>query len=222
VFVAFVLFAIFVSLFIFIKTSGSKSNTFLLVGLCNSGKTVMFQQLREGLFIDTVTSMKENEGLCVVQAPETRHSNLVHLVDIPGSERIRPKLFDFLPITRGIIFVVDSTELDRGISEFLFSLLTNKIINRNKIPFLIACNKKDIITAHHQTSIRNQLQKEIEKLRQTRKLIPVQNQDEAEDIPLGMDGESFVFDHLDNEVTFCECSAKQGSLEQVVQFLDKY
>ena len=34
----------------------------------------------------------------------------VHVVDVPGHSRLRPKLDDFLPQAAGIVFVVDALE----------------------------------------------------------------------------------------------------------------
>jgi len=34
----------------------------------------------------------------------------VHVVDVPGHSRLRPKLDEFLPQAAGVVFVVDSVE----------------------------------------------------------------------------------------------------------------
>lgn len=34
----------------------------------------------------------------------------VHIVDVPGHSRLRPKLDEFLPQAAGIVFVVDAVE----------------------------------------------------------------------------------------------------------------
>lgn len=36
--------------------------------------------------------------------------NPVHLVDVPGHSRLRPKVDEFLPRAAGVIFVVDSVD----------------------------------------------------------------------------------------------------------------
>jgi signal recognition particle receptor subunit beta len=38
----------------------------------------------------------------------------IQLVDVPGHERLRFRYADFMPIARGIIFVVDSTTVGRS------------------------------------------------------------------------------------------------------------
>ncbi|KAG7536830.1 Small GTPase superfamily ARF/SAR type [Arabidopsis suecica] len=39
--------------------------------------------------------------------------NPVHLVDVPGHSRLRPKLEEFLPQAAAIVFVVDALETDK-------------------------------------------------------------------------------------------------------------
>ena len=46
----------------------------------------------------------------------------MHLVDVPGHSRLRPKLDEFLPLAAGIVFVVDALEFlpnCRAASEYL-------------------------------------------------------------------------------------------------------
>ena len=51
----------------------------------------------------------------------------VHIVDVPGHSRLRPKLDEFLPLAAGIVFVVDAVEFlpnVRAASEYvLFGFL---------------------------------------------------------------------------------------------------
>jgi signal recognition particle receptor subunit beta len=65
--------------------------------------------------VDSVSSMTSDED--TVQINQKK----VNLIDVPGHERLRSRLWrDFLPIARGIVFVVDSVELSsnlRPISE---------------------------------------------------------------------------------------------------------
>lgn len=48
----------------------------------------------------------------------------VHIVDVPGHSRLRPKLDEFLPQAAGIVFVVDALEFlpnVRAASEYVQS-----------------------------------------------------------------------------------------------------
>lgn len=72
------------------------------------------------------------------------------IVDMPGHDRIRYRYVDFLPVTRSIVFVVDSTTLSRQIrpvAEYLYDVLAKSEVQKQRTPILIACNKSDMITA---------------------------------------------------------------------------
>ncbi|XP_076945230.1 uncharacterized protein LOC143616222 [Bidens hawaiensis] len=89
------------------------SNTIVLTGLSGGGKTVLFDQLRDGSSHQgTVTSMEPNEGLFVLNSETSKKGKIkaVHLVDVPGHSRLRPKLDKYLPRAAGIVFVVDAVE----------------------------------------------------------------------------------------------------------------
>lgn len=50
----------------------------------------------------------------------------VHIVDVPGHSRLRPKLDEFLPQAAGIVFVVDALEFlpnCRAASEYVHHTL---------------------------------------------------------------------------------------------------
>lgn len=52
--------------------------------------------------------------------------NPVHIVDVPGHSRLRPKLDEFLPQAAGIVFVVDALEFlpnCRAASEYVHRAL---------------------------------------------------------------------------------------------------
>lgn len=103
-----------------------KSNTIVLAGLTGSGKTVLFYQLRDGSSHQgTVTSMDPNEGTFVLHSETTKKGKIkpVHLVDVPGHSRLRPKLDEYMPQAAGVVFVVDSLEFlpnCRAAAEYLY------------------------------------------------------------------------------------------------------
>ncbi|WJX12651.1 hypothetical protein P8452_03122 [Trifolium repens] len=54
----------------------------------------------------------------------------VHIVDVPGHSRLRPKLDEYLPQAVGIVFVVDALDFLPNCgasSEYLYDLLTKAI-----------------------------------------------------------------------------------------------
>ncbi|XP_076945244.1 uncharacterized protein LOC143616241 [Bidens hawaiensis] len=199
------------------------SNTIVLTGLSGGGKTVLFYQLRDGSSHQgTVTSMEPNEGLFVLNSETSKKGKIkvVHLVDVPGHSRLRPKLDKYLSRAAGIVFVVDAVEFlpnCRAASEYLYDILTKASVVKNKIPLLIFCNKVDKVTAHTKEFIRKQLEKEIDKLRTSRKA--VSDADISNEFTLGVTGEAFSFSQCVNKVTVAEASALTGEILPLEQFI---
>ncbi|KAJ0095970.1 hypothetical protein Patl1_16097 [Pistacia atlantica] len=204
----------------------SKSNTIVLSGLSGSGKTVIFYQLRDGSYHQgTVTSMEPNEGTFVLHTESSKKGKVkpVHLVDVPGHSRLRPKLEEFLHQAAGIVFVVDAVEFlpnCRAASEYLYDILTNSIVVKKKVPVLICCNKADKVTAHSKEFIRKQMEKEIDKLRASRSAIS--EADVTNDFTLGIPGEAFAFSQCHNKVTVAEASGLTGEISQIEQFIREH
>ncbi|CAH2073980.1 unnamed protein product [Thlaspi arvense] len=187
----------------------TKSNTVLLSGLSGGGKTVLFYQLRDGSSHQgTVTSMEPNEGTFVLHSEKAKKGNIkpVHLVDVPGHSRLRPKLEEFLPQAAAIVY--------------LYDILTNANVVKKKIPVLLCCNKTDKLTAHTKEFIRKQMEKEIEKLRASRSA--VSTADIANDFTIGIEGEAFSFSHCYNKVTVAEASGLNGETVQIQDFIREY
>uniref|UniRef100_A0A5B7C6T5 Signal recognition particle receptor subunit beta n=1 Tax=Davidia involucrata TaxID=16924 RepID=A0A5B7C6T5_DAVIN len=204
----------------------TKFNTIVLTGLSGSGKTVLFYQLRDGSSHQgTVTSMEPNEGTFVLHSEMTKEGKIkpVHIVDVPGHSRLRPKLDEFLPRAAGIVFVVDALEFlpnCRAASEYLYDILTRASVVKKKIPVLILCNKVDKVTAHTKEFIRKQLEKEIDKFRASRTAISAA--DVANEYTLGVPGEAFAFSQCHNKVTVAEASGLTGDISQLEQFIREY
>ncbi|CAL9223518.1 unnamed protein product [Arabidopsis halleri] len=204
----------------------TKSNTVLLCGLSGSGKTMLFFQLRDGSSHQgAVTSMEPNESTFVLHNENTRKGKVkpVHLVDVPGHSRLRSKLEEYLPRAAAVVFVVDALEFlpnIRAASEYLYDILTDASIVKNKIPVLLCCNKTDKVTAHTKEFIRKQMEKEIEKLRVSRSAISTA--DIANDFTLGIEGEVFSFSHCQNKVTVAEASGLTGETDQVHEFIREH
>ncbi|WCJ43376.1 P-loop containing nucleoside triphosphate hydrolases superfamily protein [Euphorbia peplus] len=216
---------IFSTLFLLIirLSKRRKSNTIVLTGLSGSGKTILFYQLRDGSpHQGTVTSMEPNEGIFILHSEASKKGKVkpVHLVDVPGHSRLRLKLDEFLPQAAGIVFIVDALEFLpnlRGVSEYLYDILTKATVVKRKVPVLICCNKTDKVTAHSKEFIRKQLEKEIDKLRTSRSR--VSEADIADDFTLGIPGEAFSFSHCSNKVTVAESSGLNGDISEVEQFI---
>ncbi|VDO45289.1 unnamed protein product [Onchocerca flexuosa] len=82
---------IFISVLAYIlKKRLTRANTILIVGLCDSGKTMLFSKLINPKYNpETYTSLKENR----CEDVSITNDKLVTLVDFPGSERLRKHLF---------------------------------------------------------------------------------------------------------------------------------
>ncbi|KAE8023490.1 hypothetical protein FH972_009179 [Carpinus fangiana] len=223
--VAVLLFTTLVLLFIRVLKR-AKSNTIVLTGLTGSGKTVLYYQLRDGSSHQgTVTSMEPNEGTFVLHSETVKEGKVkpVHLVDVPGHSRLRPKLDEFLPQAAGIVFVVDALEFlpnCRAASEYLYDILTKASVVNKKIPVLLLCNKTDKVTAHTKEFIRKQMEKEIDKLRASRSAISAA--DISSDFTLGVPDEVFSFSQCHNKVTVAEASGLTGETSQVEQFIREH
>ncbi|XP_042500776.1 signal recognition particle receptor subunit beta-like isoform X2 [Macadamia integrifolia] len=203
----------------------TKYNTIVLAGLSGSGKTVLFHRLQDGsLPQGTVTSMDPNEGDFVLHSESSKvKMKHVHLVDVPGHPRLRPKLYEYLPQTAGLIFVVEALEFlpnCRAAAEYLYDILTNASVVKRKIPVLILCNKTDKVTAHTKEFIKKQLEKEIDKLRASRNAISAA--DISNEFTLGNIGEAFSFSQCHNKVTIAEASGLTGDVVQAEQFIREH
>ncbi|KAG9154812.1 hypothetical protein Leryth_020089 [Lithospermum erythrorhizon] len=201
------------------------SNTIVLTGLCGSGKTVLFYQIKDGSSHQgTVTSMESNEDTFTL-ASETMKSRIkpVHVVDFPGHSRLRPKLDNFLPQAAGVVFVVDAVEFlpnCRAAAEYLYDILTNASVIKKRVPVLLLCNKVDKVTAHTKEFIRKQLEKEIDKLRASR--TAVSSADIATEFTLGVPGEAFAFSQCSNKVVIGEASGLTGETSQLEMFIREH
>ncbi|CAN0923970.1 Signal recognition particle receptor subunit beta, partial [Linum grandiflorum] len=200
-----------------------KPNTIVLSGLSGSGKTVLFYQLRDGSSHQgAVTSMEPNEGTFSLHSEAGKELKVrpVHVVDVPGHPRLWPKLDEFLPKAAGIVFVVDALEFlpnVHAVSEYLYDILTKASVVSKKVPVLICCNKTEKVTAHSKEFIFKQLEKEIDKLRQSRS--SVSDADVANDHTLGVSGKPFSFSQCTNKVSVGEASGLTGKIADVEQFI---
>ncbi|KAF9436288.1 hypothetical protein BGZ76_004351 [Entomortierella beljakovae] len=196
-------------------TKRNTKNTILLTGLPFAGKTVTYYMIAHNKSVETVTSIKENE----IDIALNEGQKPIHLVDVPGHERLRFKFSEFMPITRAVVFVVDSSTVSRQtrlLAEYLYDILSDKFAQSERIPVLIACNKSDLLTSSKKERIQTLLETEINKLRQTRTAaLDTQDSDENETVYLGFEGKDFSFQDLENDVEFIEYSAESKDVEGI-------
>uniref|UniRef100_A0ACD5Y8L0 Uncharacterized protein n=1 Tax=Avena sativa TaxID=4498 RepID=A0ACD5Y8L0_AVESA len=204
----------------------SKSNTIVLSGLSGSGKTILFYQLRDGsAHQGTVTPMEHNNDTFVLHSELERKGKVkpVHIVDVPGHARLKPKLDEFLPQAAGVVFVVDAQDFlssMQAAAEYLYDILTKATVVKKRVPVLIFCNKTDKVTAHSKEFIKKQLEKEVNKLRESRNAIS--SADITDEVQLGVPGEAFNFSQCQNNVTVAEGAGLTGNVSAVEQFIREH
>lgn len=191
-------------------TSKTVRSAVLLVGLCDSGKTLLFSRLLSGKYKRTQTSITDSSA--PYKTKNDRGSTWT-LIDLPGHDSLRPQYLEkFKSAARAIVFVVDSAIFQkevRDVAEFLYVLVTDAVLSRNAPDLLVACNKQDIAMAKSAKLIQQQLEKELNTLRVTRSAaLSSQDGSVGGATYLGKKGKDFEFSQLPMKVEFLECSAR--------------
>ncbi|XP_050821199.1 serotransferrin [Gopherus flavomarginatus] len=213
------LLAVALTLLVWKLIQGRKSSrrTVLLVGLCDSGKTLLFVRLLTGTYRNTQTSITDSSAVYRVSNDK---GSSVTLVDLPGHESLRLQFLErFKATARAIVFVVDSVAFQRevkDVAEFLYQVLTDCTVLKNTLPLLIACNKQDITMAKSAKLIQQQLEKELNTLRVTRSAAPstLDGSTSSGTAQLGKKGKEFDFSQLPMKVELVECSARGSKAEE--------
>jgi len=210
-------------------SSKSGKRCVVLLGVSDSGKTLLFSYLTCGHGVETYTSMTENSFDGIAFREDGRK---YRLIDLPGADRIRKTNFELLMKKEdiaAIVYVIDSSTFQkdcRESAEFLYEILSHPIVvkQRRRLPILIVCNKQDSPLSKGAQVIRKGLEKELSVLNKTRaasletidgvggkRLLLTDNQGEA--------GE-FKFEQLRQNVDFVECATAGGErLEEVKDWL---
>ncbi|KAG7308793.1 hypothetical protein JYU34_006027 [Plutella xylostella] len=182
----------------------------LFAGLSDSGKTLLFVRLAYSQYRQTFTSMREN-----VEDFVGANSSL-KIVDLPGQERLRNKFFDqYKNSAKGIVYIVDSVTIQkeiRDVAEYLYTILSDPVVQSNSPPVLILCNKQDQPLAKGSQVIKSLLEKEINMVRVTKsnQLQSVDPSQSNKQVYLGKLGKDFEFAHLSCKVDVAESSANTG------------
>ncbi|RLN20763.1 hypothetical protein BBJ28_00012715 [Nothophytophthora sp. Chile5] len=213
-----------------VSFTGKKNKMALLLGPRHAGKTQFFHAIRDGEYVDTVSSMKEQTFRFMVHPkynPAKFDAELT-VVDYPGHERLRSRVPDFYPVAGCIVFFVDASDAPsfRKAAEFLYDIFANKKVNDLTPPILVACNKSDAAGAASPQAVRDALEKELTQLKKTRSSLETEGDDDEQDlsqVPVGRDGSPFQFD-VDSpcEISFTKCSVKSGSINEVVTFIQQH
>ena len=106
----------------------------------------------------------------------------------------------------GVLYVVDASTIKhqiRDAAEFLFRILSDPLMHRNRTPVLVACNKQDVGLAKGAAVVRRELQRELNLLRAThsRSLQGTNDTPVTDHVFLGHEGQDFEFQDLPMKVT---------------------
>ncbi|XP_060527983.1 signal recognition particle receptor subunit beta isoform X2 [Cylas formicarius] len=193
--IAVLLIILTIALFLVRRYYYSGKRYILLVGLNESGKTLIYSQLFFQKHVTTYTSSQDNlEKYCA-------NGKEVTVVDVPGFHSIRQRFFEkYRDNSKGIVYVVDSVTL---------------AILKNRPELLILCNKQDQTTAKGCNIVKYMLEKEINTLRKTQlsQLKQLYGREATTD-KLGDSNKDFNFENIYCKVNFAESYAfnKNGSV----------
>jgi len=101
---------------------------------------------------------------------------------------------------------------------YLYTLFTNRTINKNNTPILIACNKSDLVTANSVESITKEIEKELNELRKSKTATPGAAEKDDE-VFLGIEGEAISLKQLPLLISSTKCSVKSNQLQSVIDFI---
>ncbi|VDD76213.1 unnamed protein product [Mesocestoides corti] len=187
----------------------SRKSTVLITGICDSGKTALFVMLVHKKNAMTFTSLAPNTEDYKLK---TRSSRTLKIVDVPGLEKLRFEL----------IFVVDSSKIQallKDTAEYLFNLMTDGILARNRTPFLILCNKNDVPGAKNAVAV-----EKMTTLCRTKAggLAALDGHNERQTVPIVRPDEAFSFaKNKLHRVTFADCSAVSTDISPVRLWLER-
>ncbi|KAJ2747986.1 hypothetical protein GGI20_000073 [Coemansia sp. BCRC 34301] len=221
-----------------------RNNAIVIVGPLGAGKTALWARLR---FPDSADQPQTQTSMSVNAAEVHVNEASAYIVDIPGHQKYRLDRDSYLPMARGIIFVVDSTRIAETIrltSELIYDVLANSKVQTNETPLLLLCNKQDDPLALSNARVKALLEDEIDKLRASRQAgldslrgahvtsgargAAADNDDDAaadERISdfLGYDGKKFSFEDLPNPIQINESSLvlshDTSGLEQIERWI---
>ncbi|KAJ2335634.1 hypothetical protein GGI00_001259 [Coemansia sp. RSA 2681] len=223
-----------------------RNNAIVIVGPMGAGKTALWTRLR---FPNSKDQPETQTSMSVNAAEVHINESNAYLVDIPGHQKYRLDRDSYLPMARGIIFVVDSTraaDTVRPTAELIYDVLANNKVQTNETPVLLLCNKQDDPMALSNVRVKALLEDEIDKLRASRQAgldslraahvaasgargaaAGGDDDDAAADERisdfLGYDGKKFSFEDLPNPIQINESSLVLGhdtsGLEQVERWI---
>lgn len=144
---------------------GKKRDKCIIVtGESGSGKTSLLYYLAKHVTIPTVSSQETTE-VKIKLNKEDVNSKPTNFLDIPGHTNFRHYLYEELDNAKSILFLIDSSKKENvyNSASFLYELFIQQNFIKKQIPVLIVSNKRDLERSVEKTELRNELIKEIER-----------------------------------------------------------
>ncbi|KAK2959301.1 putative signal recognition particle receptor subunit beta [Blattamonas nauphoetae] len=123
-----------------------------LVGLKDSGKTALFNRLQRGVFQTEGNSTQVTEETFVFHKDKIDFGSkkMKTVLDCPGDEAKRSQLYNhkYFADLNLIVFVIDSTTFEssiRDVARFIYFIITNAVVRKNKTHIIIAFSKIDAL-----------------------------------------------------------------------------
>lgn len=116
----------------------------IILGLDSAGKTTILYRLRFHEFVNTLPTKGFNTEKIRVTLAAGRQTASFHFWDVGGQEKLRPLWRSYTRCADGIVFVVDSVDVER-IEEAKTELhkITRQLENQG-VPVLVVANKQDL------------------------------------------------------------------------------
>jgi len=143
--------SLFTSLTSLVRWSKDQDVRILMLGLDSAGKTTILYRLQIGEVVSTIPTIGFN-----VETVQYK-SIKFQVWDLGGQSSIRPYWRCYFPNTSAIIYVIDSSDIERlqtSRTELLTMLSEEEL---NGVPLLVFCNKQDVEGALKPEEISEQL-----------------------------------------------------------------
>lgn len=118
----------------------------VVVGLDSAGKTSLLYRLKLKEFVETIPTKGFNMEKVKLSVGGSRAINF-QVWDVGGQEKLRPLWKSYTRRTDGIVFVVDSTELERMEEAKVELHKITRTSENQGVPVLILANKQDLDAA---------------------------------------------------------------------------
>ncbi|EEC19271.1 signal recognition particle receptor, beta subunit, putative [Ixodes scapularis] len=183
----------------------------LIVGLSDSGKTLLYSQLVAQKKVGTYTSIKENTT--AYEVPKKVSFSV-------GNTEVGRLFVDrkFVRISRFMVTKSDSLQVPNfalEVAEFLYSLLSDSVLSQHCPPVLVVCNKQGMASLSHMQSARCKRHVNVLRATQASVLESTEGQANSKGF-LGKKGKDFQFSDLKPlTVEFAEFSAEEPQESQL-------